>query len=204
MAVSSRSFCLVDSAGSKYACMVPFADFANHDPYTANATFQLSPTKCSCKTGLPACCPALQLATKHAMDSTEEVLINYGADKSNQALLESYGFAVEANLSDRLPLGQQRQWKDFADTDSELRVLDKVALSVLRAAGIQLGTASSGSIHKATNTHFCRPASHADAHTCWMHVLACTRTPLCKGPRSLTWSTLRRGSDGSHTRQRGC
>lgn len=185
MVVSSRSFCLIDKAGNKFACLAPVADFANHEPYQANATFQLGMTTCSCAyshANQSNGCPALVLSSSWAVEEGEEITINYGADKSNQLLLEAYGFPVTANVSDRLPLGQPGRWRDFADTSKDLQLLDEVATAVLATAGIHLDTSSSGSLRSRIRSacEFSLPSSACS--TCSSSPDAGSRASSGQGP----------------------
>lgn len=150
MIVSSRSFCLIDNTGNKYACLAPMADFANHDAFCSTATFQLGTVPCSCAsatTNTPSTlmhCPALVLQARDRMSQGDEVSINYGADKSNLLLLEAYGFAIPANLADRLPWSWTKQCRDFADVRDDLAKLDSTYIRVLESLGVHLGHIAAG------------------------------------------------------------
>jgi hypothetical protein len=147
MIVSSRSFCLVDNTGTKYACLAPLADFANHDPYCPNTTFQLGMASGSTISVTPnsqSLSPGLLLQTRSCISQGDEVTINYGEDKSNGLLLEAYGFAVSANLADRLPCAWNKPCRDFSDSSADLLSLDPAFVAVLAARGVHIGNVAAG------------------------------------------------------------
>lgn len=152
MVVSSRCFCLVDDSGNRYACLCPLADFANHDALDSNAKFQLGEVSSSWDSATigtsQSSIPGLELRARVCMSKGDWVTINYGADKSNALLLESYGFATPASLADRLPWKwRQQQYSAFADMAQfakDVQRLDANCISVLETRGIDTSTICSG------------------------------------------------------------
>lgn len=78
------------SSSSEQCCMVPLLDMANHGP-GRRVQWEVR----SCGGG-----GAVALRTLEELSAGEEVLINYGCDRSNEHLLLSYGFAVHGNQHD--------------------------------------------------------------------------------------------------------
>lgn len=127
MIVSSRSFSLSDCNGSRFACLIPLADYANH-AIEPNASFQLSSTPCVHHSKQ---CPSHVLCTKRPLSRGEEVLLNYGDSKCNLMLLSSYGFCTPGNLADRLLLGHLRAWGDHNSIADDITHVDQVMQQAL-------------------------------------------------------------------------
>lgn len=127
MIVSSRSFCLSDRDGNRLICTVPVADFANHST-NPNTSFVLSSLPCRDHGGF---CASHVLQTRRPVTIGEEVLLNYGINKSNVLLLSCYGFCLPGNLADRLPLGQRGTWGDHNDILEDLKYVDELMRRVL-------------------------------------------------------------------------
>lgn len=126
---ASRCYGLVARDGTRLAAMVPLHDLANHGPpHAANLTFRLLATRAGPAHVYEACAPAAP---------GDELRICYGGGKGNGALLSSYGFTLEGNLADRVPLGPPPA-PLAAIADDVRALLDAAALAALRSLRVDV------------------------------------------------------------------
>jgi SET domain len=132
--VSSRAFCLVGKAGLKLVCMVPGHDLANHS-HESNIQFRMLESTSSNE-------PAHAIVTTRPVARGEQLCLCYGKEKSNDILLESYGFIVPGNINDRLELGASGRWTGFGDVASDTAMLTPLLVRCLLRLGVAVAGAS--------------------------------------------------------------
>lgn len=129
--VHSRSFALSTQDGTRLRVLAPLADLFNHvaeDPASAGAMDLLlegSETGEAWKLGMDEeGKPVFQMSALHPCDKGEEVLISYGHE-TNAELLISYGFLLEPNPAEYVPVyGNMEELLDddrFCETGSVSR-----------------------------------------------------------------------------------